>query len=128
GRPHFASSAFPLAKLGLDTKLTIYTGFVAVALNLIIAVIVTLIARAAKLSDGPDATRPSDYFADEGDPKIGSPPGRARRAERWYRDRERGVRRAVRSDADRTPRTLRTSTLSGAWRPARALLMEPSAS
>jgi SSS family solute:Na+ symporter len=69
-REHFGGSAFALSKLGLDTKLTIYTGFIAVALNLIVAVIATLIARAAKVPDGPDATSPSDYLADEGDPKI----------------------------------------------------------
>jgi len=69
-REHFGGSAFALSKLGLDTKLTIYTGFIAVALNLIVAVIATLIARAAKVPDGPDATAPSDYYADEGDPKI----------------------------------------------------------
>jgi SSS family solute:Na+ symporter len=69
-REHFGGSAFPLSKLGLDTKLTIYAGFVAVVLNLVVTIIVTLIARAAKLPDGPDATQHSDYFADEGDPKI----------------------------------------------------------
>jgi SSS family solute:Na+ symporter len=73
-REHFGGSAFALSKLGFDTKLTIYAGFVAVAVNLIIAVIATLIARAAKVADGVDATRPSDYFADEGDPKLHSEP------------------------------------------------------
>ena len=28
------------------------------------------VARSAKIADGPDATEHSDYFADEGDPKI----------------------------------------------------------
>jgi SSS family solute:Na+ symporter len=69
-REHFGGSAFPLSKLGLDTKLTIYTGFVAVVLNVVVVIIGTLIARAAKVPDGPDATQHSDYFADEGDPKI----------------------------------------------------------
>jgi SSS family solute:Na+ symporter len=69
-REHFGGSAFALSKLGIDTKLTIYAGFVAVSVNLIVAVIATLIARAAKVPDGPDATQPSDYFADEGDPKT----------------------------------------------------------
>jgi SSS family solute:Na+ symporter len=69
-REHFGGSAFALAKLGLDTKLTIYAGFVSVAINLIVAVIGTVIARSAKIADGPDATERSDYFADENDPKI----------------------------------------------------------
>ena len=41
---HFGGSAFALAKLGLDTKMTIYAGFLAVAVNLVVAVVVTFIA------------------------------------------------------------------------------------
>lgn len=67
---HFGGSAFALAKLGLPTKMTIYAGFVAVAVNLLVTIAGTLIARAAGIPDGVDATRPSDYFADEGDPKL----------------------------------------------------------
>ncbi|MEU9889895.1 monocarboxylate uptake permease MctP [Sphaerisporangium sp. NPDC051011] len=67
---HFGGSAFPLEKLGLDTKMTIYAGFLALAVNLVVAVAGTLVARAAKLAEGADATRPSDYFADEGDPRV----------------------------------------------------------
>ncbi|MEV6982085.1 monocarboxylate uptake permease MctP [Sphaerisporangium sp. NPDC051017] len=67
---HFGGSAFPLEKLGLDTKMTIYAGFLALAVNLVVAVAGTLVARAAKLAEGADATRPADYFADEGDPRV----------------------------------------------------------
>jgi len=67
---HFGGSAFALSKLGLPWNVPIYTGFLAVIANLIVAVIVTLIARAAKIRDGVDATVASDYFADEGDPKL----------------------------------------------------------
>ncbi|MEV6928006.1 monocarboxylate uptake permease MctP [Dactylosporangium sp. NPDC051485] len=66
---HFAGSAFPLSEWGLDTKKTIYVGFVAVVVNLLVAVIVTLILRATSVADGGDDTRPADYFADEGDPR-----------------------------------------------------------
>jgi SSS family solute:Na+ symporter len=69
-RKHFASSAFPLEKFGFDTKMTIYTGLVAVAVNLLVAVVGTLILRAAKVSDGPDETTVADYSADEGDPRV----------------------------------------------------------
>ncbi|HEX8109118.1 MAG TPA: sodium:solute symporter [Kofleriaceae bacterium] len=69
-REHFGGSAFALAKLGLGTNLTIYTGFVAVTVNLIVTILVTLILRAAGVADGRDATERSDYFADEGDPKL----------------------------------------------------------
>ncbi|MFC6082551.1 monocarboxylate uptake permease MctP [Sphaerisporangium aureirubrum] len=67
---HFGGSAFPLAKLGFDTKITIYAGFLALAVNLAVAVVATLIARAAKSPEGADATRPADYTADEGDPRV----------------------------------------------------------
>jgi solute:Na+ symporter, SSS family len=69
---HFGGSAFPLSKwfdptsIGLDKKTTVYVGLVAVVANLIVAVIVTLICRAAKAPDGVDLTRPSDYTADVG--------------------------------------------------------------
>jgi SSS family solute:Na+ symporter len=70
GKAHFAGSAFPLAKLGLATKMTIYAGFIAVVVNLVFAVLGTLIARAAKMPAGIDATSPEDYFVDEGDDVI----------------------------------------------------------
>ncbi|MDH2426242.1 sodium:solute symporter [Sphaerisporangium sp. TRM90804] len=67
---HFGGSAFPLAKLGLDTGMTIYAGFLALLVNLVVAALVTLAARAAKAADGVDGTRPADYFADENDPRT----------------------------------------------------------
>ncbi|GAA3508504.1 monocarboxylate uptake permease MctP [Actinomadura keratinilytica] len=70
GKEHFGGSAFKLSDFGLDTKMTIYVGVVALAVNLVVAVVGTLVCRAAKLADGDDATRAADYFADEGDPKV----------------------------------------------------------
>ncbi|RJL20804.1 monocarboxylate uptake permease MctP [Bailinhaonella thermotolerans] len=70
GKAHFGGSAFPLEKLGFDTKMTLYAGILALAVNLLVAAIVTLISRAAKVADGVDATKRADYFADEGDPKV----------------------------------------------------------
>jgi SSS family solute:Na+ symporter len=69
-RAHFGGSAFPLEKFGLDTPKTIYVGFVAVAVNLLVAVLVTLVLRAMKTPEGVDGTEPDDYFADEGDPRL----------------------------------------------------------
>ncbi|XVV16174.1 monocarboxylate uptake permease MctP [Actinoplanes sp. CA-131856] len=71
---HFGGSAFPLSEFGLDTKVTIYVGFVTVVVNLLIAVIVTLILRAAKTPAGVDGTTKDDYFADEGDPRVDRDP------------------------------------------------------
>ncbi|MDP9870021.1 MULTISPECIES: monocarboxylate uptake permease MctP [Streptosporangium] len=70
GKLHFAGSAFPLEKLGLDTKMTIYAGVLALGVNLIVAVAGTFIARGLKVAEGDDATRADHYLADEGDPRI----------------------------------------------------------
>jgi SSS family solute:Na+ symporter len=70
GRAHFGGSAFPLKEFGFDTQVTIYVGFVTVLVNLLVAVIATLILRAAKRPEGVDGTTADDYFADEGDPRI----------------------------------------------------------
>ena len=70
GRKHFGGSAFPLSDLGFDSPKTIYVGFVAVLVNLLVAGILTLALRAAKVAEGVDGTSPDDYTADEGDPRI----------------------------------------------------------
>jgi SSS family solute:Na+ symporter len=70
GKAHFGGSAFALSKLGLPWSIPIFAGFLALAVNLLVSVIGTLIARAAKVPEGVDATVRSDYFADEGDPKL----------------------------------------------------------
>ncbi|ASW57885.1 monocarboxylate uptake permease MctP [Plantactinospora sp. KBS50] len=75
GKKHFAGSAFPLSEFGFDTKKTIYVGIVAVLVNLLVAVLVTLALRAGRVADGPDGTTHDDYFADEGDPRV-TPGGR----------------------------------------------------
>ncbi|MEV4513770.1 monocarboxylate uptake permease MctP [Dactylosporangium sp. NPDC049525] len=69
-RAHFGSAAFPLKEFGFDSTKTIYVGFVAVAVNLAVAALLTVILRATSVADGGDDTSPSDYFADEGDPRA----------------------------------------------------------
>ena len=69
-REHFGGSAFALSKFGFDTKMTIYAGFLAVLVNLLVAVVATLILRAAHVADGADDTREDDYFADRGDARV----------------------------------------------------------
>jgi SSS family solute:Na+ symporter len=80
---HFGGSALSLAKLTLfgwhpfgASKVQIYVGFVALVINLVVAVLVTLVLRARKVPNGSDETAPSDYHADEatGVPEeLGSP-------------------------------------------------------
>ncbi|MFG3704143.1 monocarboxylate uptake permease MctP [Micromonospora sp. NPDC047670] len=79
GRKHFGGSAFPLSDFGFDTPKTIYVGIVAVLVNLLVAALLTVVLRAAKVRDGVDGTTPDDYFADEGDPRV--VPGQRRDAD-----------------------------------------------
>ena len=78
-RVHFGGSAFPLSKwfdptsIGLDARTTVYVGFVAVLVNLAVAAVVTLVCRAAKAPTAWTRPRRDDYFADEGDPRVGGP-------------------------------------------------------
>ncbi|NAS20380.1 sodium:solute symporter [Herbidospora sp. NEAU-GS84] len=67
---HFGGSAFPLSKLGFDTPMTIYAGFLALIVNLVVAALVTVVARRLGSSEGVDGTRPRDYTADAGDPEV----------------------------------------------------------
>jgi SSS family solute:Na+ symporter len=63
---HFGGSVanFPF------TEVPVYIGVSAFVVNAVIAVGLTLILRAFKVKDTGDTTRPSDYGADEHDPKV----------------------------------------------------------
>jgi SSS family solute:Na+ symporter len=69
-REHFGGSAWPLRYLGLDTRSSIYVGVVALAVNLVVAVLLTPMLRGLRVPGGTDATRPEEYVADEGDSKV----------------------------------------------------------
>ena len=69
-KEHFGGSAFPLSKLGFDTKLTIYPGLVSVVVNVLVVVVVTLILRAMKVAEGVDGTAENDYTAAREDPTV----------------------------------------------------------
>lgn len=73
GKPdsHFGGSVGPLEVFGIQiSENLIYFGCTALVLNLIVAVIGTLILRATNVSAGVDETLPSDYLADAGDPDV----------------------------------------------------------
>ncbi|MER6945119.1 sodium:solute symporter [Nonomuraea sp. NPDC000554] len=70
GKAHFGGSAFALSNFGFDTKATLYAGFLALIVNLVVAVLGTLLFRALKVADGEDSTKQDEYFADEGDPRV----------------------------------------------------------
>jgi SSS family solute:Na+ symporter len=69
-KEHFGGSAFRLSELGLDTRNTVYAGFVALLVNLLVAAIVTLALRARKVAEGRDVTSDGDYVADRGDARV----------------------------------------------------------
>jgi SSS family solute:Na+ symporter len=70
GKKHFGGSGYPLEKLGFDNKMTIYVGILALLVNLVVAIVASLILKVAKTPDGADATRTADYHADAGDPRV----------------------------------------------------------
>ncbi len=77
GRAHFGGSALALDKLTLfgwhpftGSPVQIYVGFVALTLNLLVAVLGTLVLRARNVAEGADATSPADYHADEGSERL----------------------------------------------------------
>ena len=53
---------------GTDTR--VYVGLVAFLLNLLVAVVLTVLLRAMKVAEGSDRTQPSDYFTDAGDDPV----------------------------------------------------------
>jgi solute:Na+ symporter, SSS family len=72
GRAHFGGSALALDKLNIlgwqpwaGSTVQIYVGFVALAGNLLVALVVTLIVRRLNVSNGVDETTGEDYHVDE---------------------------------------------------------------
>src|SRR6478736_6293889 len=69
GRTHFGGSALALDKLTLlgwhpfaGSQVQVYVGFVALLLNLIVAVVLSPVLRARQVAEGSDATTPLDYL------------------------------------------------------------------
>ena len=70
-KEHFGGSAFALSKLGFDTKLTIYAGFVAVLVNLVVARRWPRSSCVRRTSRTAPTTRgPPEYVADRGDRRV----------------------------------------------------------
>ncbi|MDX6397351.1 MAG: solute:Na+ symporter, family [Gaiellaceae bacterium] len=71
GKEHFAGALFKWSKLGLDSDSTIYTGLVALVVNLLVVAAVSAVARGLRVPDGQDATAETDYHVEAGDPGVG---------------------------------------------------------
>ena len=77
GKAHFGGSALPLDKLTVfgwhpfaGSTVQIYVGFVALVLNLVVAVLVTLVLRRTRTAEGADATAAEDYHVDEDSARV----------------------------------------------------------
>ncbi|MFF7993025.1 monocarboxylate uptake permease MctP [Kitasatospora xanthocidica] len=67
---HFGGNAAEIPGIGEIG----YIGLTAFVLNLVVAVVLTLVLRAFNAPDGPDETKPSDYSADAGDDELKNAP------------------------------------------------------
>jgi SSS family solute:Na+ symporter len=67
GKEHFGGAQYALSHFGMDTKVTVYTGVIALAINLVVTFVVTLFTRWKKL---PDQTERGDYELEAGDPGV----------------------------------------------------------
>ena len=66
GKEHFGGAQYALSNFGIDTEVTLYTGIIALAANLLVVVAGSLLLRALKAPEGTDETRPHDYEAESG--------------------------------------------------------------
>jgi solute:Na+ symporter, SSS family len=72
GQEHFGGAQYTLASLpGFgETEVTVYTGILALAANLIVVAIGSLVLRAVKAPAGEDITRPEDYEAERDEAEV----------------------------------------------------------
>jgi SSS family solute:Na+ symporter len=63
---HLGGSVSPIQIIGKSG----YIALTAFAINMVIAAVLTVVLRAAKVPDGEDQTSPADYRADAGDPRV----------------------------------------------------------
>jgi solute:Na+ symporter, SSS family len=70
GKAHFGGPQYALSNFGFDTKTTVYTGLIALIINIVVSAVATLVLRAMKRPYGPDGTDPADYVADFDDPRV----------------------------------------------------------
>ena len=69
GKAHFGGAQYKLSNFSFfgDTKVTVYTGAIALALNLIVAIVVSLVLRSRR-DRFEDRTTADDYLVEAGDP------------------------------------------------------------
>lgn len=78
GKAHFGGSSYLLSNFfSLDTKMAVYTGFLALGANLVVVVVGTAILRATRAPERPDETRAPDYEVEAGDSGVEELPASA---------------------------------------------------
>jgi SSS family solute:Na+ symporter len=75
GKEHFGGAQYALSKLGLDTDWTMYTGILALAANLLVVIVGSLVLRALNAPPGEDVTQTGDYDAELGEAGVKPLPG-----------------------------------------------------
>jgi SSS family solute:Na+ symporter len=68
GKQHFGGAQYAFSNFGIDTKVTAYTGIIALLLNIAVTLAASLVLRATGAPRGEDATVERDYFVEAGDP------------------------------------------------------------
>jgi solute:Na+ symporter, SSS family len=70
GKAHFGGSSYLLSHFGFDTKMAVYSGFLALIANLVVVIVGTLLLHAVHAPEPEDSTRAADYELEAGDPGI----------------------------------------------------------
>lgn len=70
GKEHFGGAQYALSNFGFDTEVTLYTGIIALAVNLIVVAVGSFVLRAMGAPAGEDVTRSEDFEAEAGDPNL----------------------------------------------------------
>jgi SSS family solute:Na+ symporter len=70
GKEHFGGAQYALSNFGIETDVTLYTGLLAIALNLIVSFAATALLRATKAPELEDRTSVDDYEVEAGDPGV----------------------------------------------------------
>jgi SSS family solute:Na+ symporter len=82
GKAHFGGPQYAMSQLGFDTKVTVYTGLLALLVNLAVTAALTVVFRALRVPGGSDVTADHDYEAEAGEPGVEPLPGTAEQEER----------------------------------------------
>ena len=70
GKEHFGGAQYALSEFGFDTKVSAYTGIIALALNIAVTLLASLVLRRTGPPHEADETRDADYTVEAGDPAV----------------------------------------------------------